>query len=82
MAFEGQAKPSKIKSVMKWWSKRICMVIAKTASRSVAFKISKRLRRVRLLSMRKQASLRLRREDTSSGHESLDDDDVEEATQI
>ena len=36
--FEGQAKPTKIKSVMKWWSKRISMMIAKTASRSVAFK--------------------------------------------
>ena len=38
VAFEGQAKPSKIKSVMKWWSKRISMVIARTARRSVAFK--------------------------------------------
>ena len=38
VALEGQAKPSKIKSVMKWWSKRISMVIAKTASRNFAFK--------------------------------------------
>ena len=39
IAFEGQAKPSKINSVMKWWSKcvSISMVIAKTASRNVAF---------------------------------------------
>ena len=29
--FEGQAKPSKIKSVMKRWSRRISMIIAKTA---------------------------------------------------
>ena len=36
--FEGQAKPSKIKSVMKWWSKCISMIIAKAASRNVAFK--------------------------------------------
>ena len=39
--FEGQAKPSKIKSVMKWWSKRISMIIAKTAGRNVAFKSGK-----------------------------------------
>ncbi len=32
IAFEGQAKPSKIKSVMMYWSKCISMVIAKTAS--------------------------------------------------
>ena len=38
---EGQAKPSKTKSVMKRWSKRISMIIAKTASRSVAFKSGK-----------------------------------------
>ena len=38
----GQAKPSKIfKSVMKRWSKCISTVIAKTASRNVAFKIVK-----------------------------------------
>ena len=43
IAFEGQAKPSKINSVMKWWSKcvSISMVIAKTASRNVAFKAAR-----------------------------------------
>ena len=40
--FEGrEAKPSKIKSVIKWWSKCISMIIAKTASRNVAFKLGK-----------------------------------------
>ena len=39
IAFEGDAKSSKIRSVMKWWSKCISMAIAKTASRSVAFKV-------------------------------------------
>ena len=34
VAFESQAKSSKIKSVLKWWSKCISMVIAKTASRN------------------------------------------------
>lgn len=40
VAFEGQAKPFTIKSVIKW-SKCISMVIAKTASRNVAFKAAK-----------------------------------------
>ena len=39
--FEGQTKPSKIKSVMKWWSKCISKIIAKTSSRSVAFESGK-----------------------------------------
>ena len=43
ICFEGQAKRSNIRSIMKWWSKRLCisMVIAKTASRSVTFKAAK-----------------------------------------
>ena len=41
IAFEGEAKCSKIKSVMKWWSKCISMAIAKTASRNVAFKVAR-----------------------------------------
>ena len=32
---------SKIKFLMKWWSKHISMVIAKTASRNVASKVTK-----------------------------------------
>ena len=32
---------SKVSSVMKWWSKCISMVIAKTASRNVAFKATR-----------------------------------------
>ena len=41
VAFEGDAKASKTRSVMKWWSKCISMAIAKTASRNVAFKVAK-----------------------------------------
>ena len=41
IAFEGKAKVSRIKAVMKWWTKCISMVIAKTASRNVAFKSDK-----------------------------------------
>ena len=36
--FEGQVKSSKVKSHMHWWVKCISAVIAKTASRNVAFK--------------------------------------------
>ena len=41
IAFEGEAKRSKIRSVMKWWSRYISMAIAKTASRNVAFKVAR-----------------------------------------
>ena len=41
--FEGPIKSSKVKSHMNWWVKHISAVIAKTASRSVAFK-ARRLR--------------------------------------
>ena len=41
VAFEGQAKPSKINPVLKWWSKYISMFIAKTASRNVVYKATK-----------------------------------------
>ena len=41
VAFENQAKSSKINSVFKWWSKCISMVIAKTASRNVVYKANK-----------------------------------------
>ena len=35
VAFEGDAKASKTRSVMKLWSKCISMAIAKTASRNI-----------------------------------------------
>ncbi len=38
---EGEAKSSKIKAGMKWWTRCISMVIAKTASRDVAFKVAR-----------------------------------------
>ena len=38
---EGEAKSSKIKAGMKWWTRCISMVIAKTASRNVAFKVAR-----------------------------------------
>ena len=41
VAFEGDAKASKTRSVMQWWSKCISVAIAKTASRNVAFKVAK-----------------------------------------
>ena len=36
--FEGPVKSSKVRSHLKWWVKCISAVIAKTASRNVAFK--------------------------------------------
>ena len=39
--FEGEAKRSKVRSIMKWWSKCISMTITKTASRNVAFKAAR-----------------------------------------
>ena len=41
VACEGDAKPSKTRSALKWWSKCLSMSIAKTASRNVAFKVAK-----------------------------------------
>ena len=35
---EGEAKQSRVRSAMRWWTKCISMVIAKTASRNIAFK--------------------------------------------
>ena len=41
IAFEGDAKSSKIRSVMRLLSKCISMTITKTASRNVAFKVAR-----------------------------------------
>ena len=41
IAFEGEAKCSKIRAVMKWWSRCISMAIAKMASKNVAFKVAR-----------------------------------------
>ena len=41
IAFEGEAESSKVRSAMKWWSKRISMAATKTASKSVAFKMAR-----------------------------------------
>ena len=38
---EGEPKSSKIRGVMKWWTRCISMAIAKTASRNVAFKVAR-----------------------------------------
>ena len=39
--FEGEAKSSKVRSAMRWWSKCASIVITKTASRNVAFKVAR-----------------------------------------
>ena len=38
---EGEPKRSKIRGVMKWWTRCISMAIAKAASRNVAFKVAR-----------------------------------------
>ena len=43
ITFEGKAKSSGVKAVMKWWTKCTSMVIAKMASRNVAFKSDKKM---------------------------------------
>ena len=37
---EGVVKQSRVRSTMRWWTKRVSMVIAKTASRNVALRMS------------------------------------------
>ena len=37
---EGVVKQSRVRSTMRWWTKCISIVIAKTASRNVAFRTS------------------------------------------
>ena len=39
--FEGEAKQSKMNSMIKWWSKYIFMGITKTANRNIEFKAAK-----------------------------------------
>ncbi len=38
--FEDEAKESKFRSVLKWWINSISVVIARAASRNVAFKVA------------------------------------------
>ena len=38
MLSEGHAKQSRVRLTMRWWTKCVSMVIAKIASRNVAFK--------------------------------------------
>ena len=60
IAFEGEAKSSKVRAVMKWCSRCISMAIAKTASRNVAFKVA----RMRKAIMEDQDELIIRKSDS------------------
>jgi len=63
-------------SAMRWWTKCVSMIIAKTASRNIAFKASMMSQAV----LEAQASFvtpEARGQEASSGRDSLDDDDVE-----
>ena len=68
--FESRAKPSRIKSVMKWWSKCISMVIA---SRNVAFKSDKLVEAL----FQEQSVVQTRQLDMERRRESLHDADFE-----
>ena len=72
VAFEGQAKPSKISSVMKWWSKRISMVIAKTAGRIVVSKAAK-IAESELAGQSEILTREVARVDVPTDEEALDD---------
>ena len=73
---EGVVKQSRVRSTMRWWTKCISMVIAKTASRNVAFKTDVMSQAV----LEAQASFvipEVTDQEASSERCSLDDGDVE-----
>ena len=69
-------KQSRVRSTMRWWTKCISMVIAKTASRNVAFKTDMMSQAV----LEAQASFvtpEATDQEASSERHSRDDDDFE-----
>ena len=76
MLSEGEWKQSRVKSTVRWWTKRVSMLIAKTASRNIAAKAGKMSEAI----LDAQASFvtsSATGQEASSERESLDDDDVE-----
>ena len=72
VCFEGEAMSSKVRSAMKLWSKCIFMVITKTTSGNVAFKVA----RMSLSIMESQDELIIRK---SEGDETELEDDKQAA---
>ena len=70
--FESQVKSSKVKSQLNWWVKCISAVIAKTASRNVAFKA----RKLRESIMEGQDSFIMRQPEDVEAEFGEDDEDV------
>ena len=70
--FESQVKSSKVKSQLNWWVKRISAVIAKTASRNVAFKA----RKLRESIMEGQDNFIMRQPEDVEAEFGEDDEDV------
>ena len=70
--FESQVKSSKVKSQLNWWVKCISAVIAKTASRNVAFKA----RKLRESIMEGQDSFIMRQPGDVEAEFGKDDEDV------
>ena len=73
---EGEAKQSRVRSTMRWWTKCISMVIAKTASGDIAFKADMMSQAV-LGAQTSFVTPEARGQDASSERYSCDDDDVE-----
>ena len=74
---EGEAKQSRVKSTMRWWTKCVSMVIANTASRNIAAKVGKMSVAVLDAQASFVTSEQATGQEASSERESLDDDDVE-----
>ena len=73
---EGVVKQSRVRSTMRWWTKCISMVIAKTASRNIAFKADMMSQAV-LEAQTSFVTPEARGQEASSERDSLDDDNVE-----
>ena len=78
---EGEAKQSRVRSAMRWWTKCVSMVIVKTASRNIAFKADMMSQAV----LEAQASFvapEARGQEASSQRDSLDDDEMTLSTTL
>ena len=72
MLSEGKAKQSRVKSTMRWWTKCVSMVIAKTTSKNIAAKAGK-MSEVVSDAQASFATPEARGQEASLEYESLDD---------
>ena len=76
MLSEDETKQSRVRSAMRWSTKRFSTVIAKTASRNIAYKADI-MSQAALEAQTSFVTPEARSQDASSERDSLDDDDVE-----